>query len=526
MFAIYARVSTEDQAKYGYSIQDQIRQCRVKIGDRSSLIAEYKDEGITGEVLERPGLEKLIEDINAGVITNVMCYKPDRLSRNLLDALKLTKKIEKKAKIEFVDMVFDNTPQGMFFYQNYLAMAELEKNLIKERTMAGRKSKARSGKVVRDYNVYGYTYNKEKGQMEIKTDEAEVVQLIFELFTNPQGRVRGINGIANYLNENNIPTKMQSLFREGKSTRVPKEGKWIWHKQVVRQILFNSVYIGEFYQNKWNTEGMLINQFRDKDEYIPMTERPKEDWILVPCPPIVDVTTYNLAQKLLKEARRRYAGTPRNTYLLSGLVRCGDCGNTMVGRKVNNWNKHEFHYSDIKNTAGAKNHGCGNHIKCNTLDEFVWSTFIGYVNTKGQQAVDEYNNPKTSNEKTFEEKQLEQLIKDKEKQMQLKFLYQDDYMLLRIGEKHEFWTLETITEKIIATNDNITRLENEIKSLEEKIEVQKANSFTETVLLETISDFLSIDNESLTIEKRQEFLRRVFKEIRVYENGKVEFYRL
>ncbi len=62
----------------------------------------------------------------------------------------------------------------------------------------------------------------------------------------------------------------------------------------------NQAYIGEFYQNKWNTEGMLGNQFKSSEERVQMRERPKEEWIKVPCPSIMDETVFYHAQSLLK----------------------------------------------------------------------------------------------------------------------------------------------------------------------------------------------------------------------------------
>src|SRR5690606_22268612 len=135
-------------------------------------------------------------------------------------------------------------------------------------------------------------------------------------------KVQGINGIANYLTEMKIPTK---------------KGKSIWHRQVVRQILKNEAYVGRFYHNRWDTEGILGNKYRDSDEKVTMKERPRDEWILVPCPPIIDEDVFNHAQRLLSESRRRWAKRSRRKYLLSGLLRCGECGNTLTGRRSKNW---------------------------------------------------------------------------------------------------------------------------------------------------------------------------------------------
>lgn len=522
MYAIYARVSTEEQAKHGYSLKEQIYQCRKKLGNVDGEIIEYVDDGYSGEFLERPALTKLREDVKRGIIKSVICYKPDRWSRDLTNALIVTKEIKSRAEIQFVEVKFDDSPMGMFFFQILGAAAEFDKSIIKQRTMDGRRSKARSGKVVKDYHIYGYSYDPEAGEMIINEKEAEVVHLIFDLFTNPQGRVRGINGIAHYLTKRGIPTKLQTLFEAGKTKKLPKNG-FIWHKQVVRQILMNPAYKGEFYQNRWNTEGMLGNRFRDKEDRIQMTERPRSEWIRVHCPAIIDATTFDFVQEQLKEARRRYAGEPRNQYLLSGLLRCGDCGNTMVGRKSKNWGKYVFEYSDIKNTAGAKHKGCGNRIACEKLDSFVWETFTNIVLTRGQATAEAAATIEAETQRSFEELELERI----ENELQNIVVQRKGYysMLAQaMANPNGIFKPSEIEEMIKEANEREEALTKERDELAAQLERYKQSQFTEEILTETIEQFLKEQPETLTLERKQEFLRKVFREIRVYDNGKIEFY--
>jgi len=80
MIAIYARVSTEEQAVKGSSIESQIEACINKAGTTDVL--RYIDDGYSGELLERPGLNKLREDVEKGLIDKVICYDPDRYQEN------------------------------------------------------------------------------------------------------------------------------------------------------------------------------------------------------------------------------------------------------------------------------------------------------------------------------------------------------------------------------------------------------------------------------------------------------------
>ncbi|MGD7049433.1 recombinase family protein [Rossellomorea marisflavi] len=85
MKAIYVRVSSEEQAKHGYSIKEQIPMYRIK--PRIDNVFEYIDEGITDEVLNRPQIKKLRQDVKDGLIEQIICYDRDRLSRMLMNQL-------------------------------------------------------------------------------------------------------------------------------------------------------------------------------------------------------------------------------------------------------------------------------------------------------------------------------------------------------------------------------------------------------------------------------------------------------
>lgn len=371
MIAVYARVSTEEQAKHGFRLNDQVRQCRQKAG--TNKVKEYVDDGVSGEFLDRPALTKLRDDIREGIITKIICLDPDRLSRKLMNQLIITDEFDRRGiELVFVNGEYSKTPEGNLFYSMRGAIAEFEKSKITERMSRGRKEKARQGRVLRDFQVYGYSFDKESEQFLVDEDEAAIVRLIFDLFTQPNTIVQGLNGIALYLTSKGVPTK---------------RGASMWHRQVVRQIIMNRAYIGEFYQNRWNTEGMLGNKHRKDEEKIPMKERPKGEWILLPCPPLIDEAQFEHAQILLSESRRRWAQKSKHPYLLSGLLRCGDCGNTMTGRLSNNWGKKVPEYTDIKNTAGAKSKGCGRRIKAHLIEEQVWDQVTTWLNNPDEIAA-------------------------------------------------------------------------------------------------------------------------------------------
>lgn len=491
MTGIYARVSTEEQARSGYSLQDQIRACR-KLAYNEDVI-EYIDEGVSGEVLDRPELTRLRSDIRSGKVEKVICLDPDRLSRKLVNQLVISEEIEKKAKLLFVNGEYKNTAEGRLFYQLRGAISEFEKAKINERMSRGRKEKARQGYVVRDYKIYGYDYNQHTKSFVLNTFEAETVKIIFRLFTENDGIHKGINGIAQFLNQQGIPTK---------------RGAPLWHRQVVRQILGNRAYIGEFYQNRWNAEGILINRYTCNTERIPVKERPKEEWILVPCPPIIDREVFFYAQELLSESRRRWAGISKNFYLLSGILKCGTCGNTFTGRQSKNWGKKVSEYSDIKGTAGAKNKGCGRRIKAETIENVVWNTVLSVLtdrknieeaNVQGQSLKPSYNSlliPET-------EKRLSEIKRERLHLIKALPLIKDE-----LGDRG----LEDIRSRLRGYKEEEDRLEVLIKKAETQTENRSCSNSADFIS-EAVSYYLESNVSEIAFEQKRQIIRFLIKEI-------------
>lgn len=271
LIAIYARVSTEEQAKHGFSIAAQIRECLKLAGNEQPMV--FADEGVSGETLDRPALSRLMRSIEAGEVQEVICLDPDRLSRRLLHQLLLTEEWDRRGvRLVFVNGSYSKTPEGNLFYALRGAISEFEKAKINERMCRGRREKARQGRVLRDFGIYGYDFDLENEKLVVNEAEAEVVTKIFSWFLEPPPGIRGMAGIARALTEAQVPTK---------------RGAARWHRQVIRQILTNPTYIGQFYQNKWDTTKGQVRL------------RPRDEWILIACPAIIPEEVFAQVQQRL-----------------------------------------------------------------------------------------------------------------------------------------------------------------------------------------------------------------------------------
>jgi site-specific DNA recombinase len=357
------RVSTDEQAEHGYSLAHQREQCRRRAAEiGATSISEFADEGVSGAVLDRPGLAALRVAVREHAVNLVVVYDPDRLARKLAYQLLVTDEIEAAGvRLEFVNFEWRNTPEGQLFYALRGAVAEFEKAKIRERTMNGRRQKAKAGRLPTGFCPYGYTYDAEQQTLVIQPAEADVVRSMFRLLVE-EGM--GVNGIAARLTAEGVPTR---------------RGAPAWHRVVVGQIIQNEVYTGTFYANRMDTEGMALNKHLPPGQRKAMRLRPREEWVPIPVPAIVDEALWRRAQEIMSQARRLMHDHPRSDYLLSGLLTCGVCGLPMCGTRRTNWGQTVRGYTCRRAWAGAKNPGCGRYVQADPLEEAIWTKVTEWV---------------------------------------------------------------------------------------------------------------------------------------------------
>jgi site-specific DNA recombinase len=494
MKAIYGRVSSQDQVK-GYSLGNQIDKCLEKAGTHEVL--QYIEEGITGEIIERPQLRRLRDDIERGVVTEVICYDPTRLSRKLLVQLLIKEEFDKrKVKLTFVNTDYADNAEGDLQFNITGSFSQYEKAKIKERTVGGKVRKMKEGKVLGAYGLYGYDYDKKNHTYTINEEQAEIVRMVFDYFTDPNTPFRGINGIAKHLTSLGIPTA---------------KGNKVWHRQVVRQMLMKESYTGNHPQRKYDTEGDYVRVQSGLSRN--QKERPKEEWIYTQIPSIISAEQYEKAQELLRTSKRRFAKDSLHNYLLSGLLRCSDCGNTMTGRKGKWWGKEVFHYTDIKNNSGAKNKGCYNQVKCEELDELVWKHVLDILN-EPEKALNNNDNDKSKYKAQELSKVSEQLDKIKKSRKRLISLaaMSDDTDLMEIKDQ-----LSELKEKEISLQDKYNQLEKELKV--------NTVDHTEEKLKQAIELYFVSKEKEVPFEVKQKIIRTLVKEIYVSKvNDEVEIH--
>jgi site-specific DNA recombinase len=216
----YARVSTEDQAKEGVSLENQQSKieayCQLKDLELREVI---EDAGISAKNLRRPGVQKVLRLARGKEIDAVVVYKLDRIFRSTIDALETTKLFEKwGVSFHSIEETLDTmSAMGRFFFTLTAALAEMERRLIGERTKAALAHKRSKNEKTGGDVPYGYDLT--PAGILIKNDaEQEVVRLIRGLDRDGYS-LRGICRV---------------LEKEGHLT---KRGNPIWQPSTISKIL-------------------------------------------------------------------------------------------------------------------------------------------------------------------------------------------------------------------------------------------------------------------------------------------------
>lgn len=298
---IYTRVSTDEQVK-GYSLSTQLEECRRYAAQRGYLVVEEFSEDFTGASLDRPKLNRLREFLAREHADVVLVYYIDRLARKSFYQMIIEEEFNRQGVVvEYVIGQYDNTDEGRLQKQIRASIAEYEKAKIIERSKRGKRGKAKSGFViVGSRPPYGYTVKSEdhKAWLEVDEEEARVVRLVFDWYVRGDGNGEklSIRGIAKRLTKLRIPS------RGDRATNVAKKhGTGVRQAAMIFHILKNEAYIGTWYFGKTHivSDGKeATRKPRKKCSLGKQVARPREDWMPVSVPPIIDEATWQAAKQV------------------------------------------------------------------------------------------------------------------------------------------------------------------------------------------------------------------------------------
>lgn len=497
--AVYARVSSEDQAERK-TIENQLefgeKYCDLHQLD---IIDWYKDDGVTGTapLEQRPEGLRLLNDAKENKFDLLLIYRLDRLGRSARIILNAVYELEQSGvKIRSMTEPFDTgDPNGRFLLTVLAGVADLERETVLERMWYGANRAARAGKWLGGIVPYGYRVN-EEGYLEINEEElpglelteADVVRLIYRLVAE-----QGYSTIkaADYLNALGIPTAYVKDGRQVKKGKRKVNTAGIWRPGRIRNMLVNTTYKGiHHYGKRTNKKRELI---------------PRE------VPAIVSEEVWQKAQEVLKDNQLEAMKNAKRKYLLRGMIKCSMCGLTYHGTAYNGpEGKPKAYYLCGGKTAyrGPLDGKCtAKNIPQDWLEDLVWSACVDFINNPGDALLElaATMNVRKSQKAALEDEKQKIILAINEKEAEKQSIL-DLYRKKIISSLDVEQQLQKITLEKASLEQRVKELEKQIKS--EETAVSQFDTAEELLL--ALKAKLESDPP---FEVRREIVRALVKEI-------------
>ena len=324
--ACYCRVSTDEQARFGFSIQAQKDALEKYCKENEYKYEFYIDEGISASSMKkRKALNEMLSKCN--IFDMVLFTKLDRLSRNVLDANNINKLlIDNHCTMKAIDEddIDTSTADGTFIFNLKVSLAQREIGKTSERIKFVFQNKREKGEVTSGTKKYGYDIVDKK--FVINQSEAQNIINLYKYFIDQNGNIK----------------KTYSYFIE----HFPGKGY-----DAMKQYLRETAYIGKY---KMYRKNIYL------DNYIPA---------------LMDLNLFNSVQNLLHKKQKNVTKNNKDS-LFSGLVYCDTCNNRMTKKQDNRVKNHLIRYSCdyvYRYKVGSKQRKCTNKIliREDTIEKYL-----------------------------------------------------------------------------------------------------------------------------------------------------------
>lgn len=507
LIAIYCRVSTDEQAENGYSIDEQEQKLKEWCKKMGYVIYKcYSDRGISGKnIKDRPALKELLSDAKERKFDMVISWKINRISRRLEDVLKIVKLLEENnITFKSYSESFDtDTPAGRMQFQMMALIGEFERGTIAQNVKMGMVAKAKSGNWCGG-RVLGYDLvpnnspeeeKKGKNKLEINEKEAEIVRFIF----NEYSKGKGYKAITNQINKLGYKTKKGNNFSVGS----------------IRDILTNPVYIGEI---RYNVRQNWSEKRRRNINPNPIRVKGKHE-------AIIDRELWDKVQLILESKKGKPSRIYDGEYPLTGILRCPKCGAGMVISRTTNTladgTKKRIAYYCCGNWKNKGTSVCNsNTIRVDKANEYVFKKIEELVSNEAMVKAVVKNINKERKEKVKPakrllgdiDKELEKLDKRKRKIFEA---YEDDILT-----KEEFQIRKD------ELNEKIRILEEEKKPLLNTISEDVSEEIPYEFIKDILMNFSKILNSSVSREQQKKLLHMIISEITMNESREIDSIKL
>jgi len=331
---LYARVSTEEQATGGYSLDAQLEAMRRYTAAQGWTVAgEYVDPGLSGSDSNRPAFCQMMADAEDSRLDVVMVHKLDRFFRYLKGQLNALEQLAAwgVAFVSVLEAIDFSTPAGKLFQIQLGGFNEFYLDNLRQETRKGKRGRAKAGKTNASIAPYGYSRDG-KGRIRVDAEAAQTVALAFETYATGSYSDMGVAGLLNQAGR--LP-----------STRADS-GRWT--REAVRYMLTNPFYVG---------------QVRYGPEVLPGSHQG-----------LIDAQVWERVQAIRRQRGAGKGGGRRaeRMYLLQGLARCHRCGLPLVAQTYRGRDGKERPYlRDVADRRGADCADGGRSVRTEPLDDQI-----------------------------------------------------------------------------------------------------------------------------------------------------------
>lgn len=524
--AVYARKSKFTGK--GKSVENQIKICTeyakshlINNGEEIN-IEIYKDEGISGkDIVSRPGILKLISDIGQGKIQVVICYRLDRISRNVKDFSELVTKLSASgAGFISVNEAFDTrTPMGRAMMYIASVFAQLERETITERITDNMYALAKTGCWLGGRTPLGFTSARieetdntgrkiSRYCLEAEENETDIVKLLYDKYLE----LGSLTKLETYLINNNYHTRDGKFYGRYTLKSILSNPVYCVAGKVIYKYLVANGYSIYTEQKLFDgTKGLMAynkNNCKAKGKRI----NNPEDWIIATGMHkglIPQETWINVQDRLKNNSGKSYRYPKTIGALLSGIVRCGRCGSFMRpkgGRTASSGEKRYYYQCECKERSNGNLCQMPN-IPGNILDKMAVAEILNLrqkLLKDGSYLQDEIEKIKDK----IQEKQKKDIILKQIKD----YSSQETALVDALGKSSS----EAITKLILAKLDEITATKGRLQQQYNKKLLELQNSAEKYPCCLLAENILNLNQEAWELinpARQKDILEIVIKEI-------------
>jgi site-specific DNA recombinase len=531
---LYARVSTDEQARSGYSLAQQLEALR-EYAHREGLqgLEEVEDAGYSGASLERPGMDRVRDLVAAGGVSVVLAQDRDRFAREPAYVYLLREEFAGHGcKLRSLNDRGDETPEGELTDGILDQLAKFERAKMMERTRRGKQRKAQEGRISTNRAAFGFDFNATRDGYVVNPAQMEIIRRIFYMAGVEKTTIYAIK---------------QDLERRG--LRTPS-GKADWDHNFVRGLLLNDLYkphtfeeicrivspevaarldsvaqYGVWWSGRKAFERNLVSKNGPDGRHYKYSykvkERAPEERIGVPVPDSgIPREWVDAAREAIKHNQRPARAGDREWELSGGILRCAECGRAMSARRFSKPAiGHTYHYYVCVAGAYHKRGACParTHHKAEEVESRVWGVVsrilkdperlrdgLDYMIQQETHSV--HGNPVTETERWLEE--ISEVGRKRTR-----------YQVMAAEGLIDF---EELQAQLAALEDTRQTAERELQALQRRTEYLVQLERDRDSLLENYAGLLPEAIDTLEPDERHQVYRMIRLEAHVALDGSLE----